>query len=97
MDKSNEAERERERGRDKKVCDGRNKSTNASLRLSFYYQLSSERFVRFFIKETIIHIRNIIILIINFNVILFGKDLFLILFWICKEISFFYYLVSCDY
>lgn len=43
----------------------------------------------FFIRETIIHIRNIIILIINFNVILFGKDLFLILFWIYKEISFF--------
>lgn len=38
-------EREREREKDKKVCDGRNKSTNVNLRLSFYYPLSSERFV----------------------------------------------------
>lgn len=50
MDKSNEAERERER--DKKVCDGRN---NASLRLSFYYRLSSERFVR---RNMVLYQRN---------------------------------------
>lgn len=45
MVRSNEAERERKREKDKKVCDGRNKSTNVNLRLSFYYPLSSERFV----------------------------------------------------
>lgn len=45
MDRSNEAEREREREKDKKYVMVATKSTNVSLRLSFYYPLSSERFV----------------------------------------------------